>query len=71
MEIPLDVQEAFPLTSNESFCKDKMIAFEEHVEGRKVLVTRYGYRDHTTPIRIPRDFGGIPSYVSTLALSRM
>jgi len=71
MEIPLDVQQAFPSTSSGSICQDKIIAFEEYIEGRKVLVTRYGYRDHTAPIRIPRDFGGIPSYVSTLALSRM
>ncbi len=71
MEIPLDVQQAFPSSPDESICQDKIIAFEEYVKGRKVLVTRYGYRDHYVPIRIPGDFGGIPSYVSTIALSRM
>jgi len=70
MEIPLNVVQAFPSVSNRMDPVDKFRCVREIIEGREVVVERYGYRDHSAPISLPT-IGGIKSYVSTLALSKM
>ena len=70
MEIPLNVAQAFPSISKRMETVDKFRCVKETIEGRDVLVERYGYRDHSAPISLP-ELGGIKSYVSTLALSKM
>ena len=70
MEIPLNVVQAFPSVSNRMEPVDKFRCVREIIEGRDVLVDRYGYRDHSAPISLP-ELDGIKSYVSTLALSKM
>jgi hypothetical protein len=70
MEIPLNVVRAFPSNSQRGEPMDEFRCVKERIEGREVLVERYGYRDHTAPISLP-EIGGIKSYVSTLAISKM
>ena len=70
MEIPLNVVQAFPSVSNRMDPVDKFRCVREIIEGREVVVERYGYRDHSAPISLPT-IDGIKSYVSTLALSKM
>ena len=70
MEIPLNVAQAFPSISKRMEPVDKFRCGKETIEGRDVLVERYGYRDHSAPISLP-ELDGIKSYVSTLALSKM
>jgi hypothetical protein len=70
MEIPLNVVRAFPSNSQRVEPMDEFRCVKERIEGREVLVERYGYRDHTAPISLP-EIGGIKSYVSTLAISKM
>ena len=70
MEIPLNVAQAFPSISKRMEPVDKVRCVKETIEGRDVLVERYGDRDHSAPISLPT-IGGIKSYVSTLALSKM
>ena len=70
MEIPLNVVQAFPSISKRREPVDKFRCVKETIEGRDVLVERYGYRDHSAPISLP-ELDGIKSYVSTLALSKM
>ena len=70
MEIPLNVVRAFPSNSQRSEAIDQFRCVKETIEARDVLVERYGYRDNTAPISLP-ELGGIKSYVSTLAISKM
>ena len=70
MEIPLNVVRAFPSISKRMEPVDMFRCVKETIEGRDVLVERYGYRDHSAPISLP-ELGGIKSYVSTLAISKM
>ena len=70
MEIPLNVVQAFPSVSKRMEPVDKFRCVKETIEGRDVLVERYGYRDHSAPISLP-ELDGIKSYVSTLAISKM
>ena len=70
MEIPLNVAQAFPSISKRMEPVDKFRCVREIIEGREVVVERYGYRDHSAPISLP-ELDGIKSYVSTLALSKM
>ena len=71
MEIPLNVVRAFPSNSQRVEPMDEFRCVKERIEGREVLVERYGYRDHSAPISLLCEFGGIKSYVSTLAISKM
>ena len=70
MEIPLNVVRAFPSNSQRVEPMDEFRCVKERIEGREVLVERYGYRDHTAPISLP-EIGGIKSYVPTVAISKM
>ena len=70
MEIPLNVVQAFPSVYKRMEPVDKFRCVREIIEGREVVVERYGYRDHSAPISLP-ELDGIKSYVSTLALSKM
>ena len=70
MEIPLNVVQAFPSVYKRMEPVDKFRCVREIIEGREVVVERYGYRDHSAPISL-LEVGGIKSYVSTLALSKM
>ncbi len=71
MEIPLNVVRAFPSDPHSTEPVDKFRCVSERIEGQDVLVERYGYRDHSAPISLLCEFGGIKSYVSTLAISKM
>ena len=71
MEIPLNVVRAFPPNSRRVEPMDKFRCVQERIDGKDVVVERYGYRDHSAPISLPGYFGGIKSYVSTLAISKM
>ena len=71
MQIPVEVVQAFPSVSKRMEPVDKFRCVRERIEGKDVVVERYGYRDHSAPISLPGYFGGIKSYVSTLALSKM
>ena len=70
MEIPLNVVQAFSSSSQRTETLDEFRCVRERIEGREVLVERYGYRDHSAPLSLGK-FDGIISYVSTLALSKM
>ena len=70
MEIPLNVVRAFPSNSRRVEPVDKFRCVQERIDGKDVVVERYGYRDHSAPISLP-ELGGIKSYVSTLAISKM
>ena len=71
MQIPVEVVQAFPSVSKRMEPVDEFRCVRERIEGKDVVVERYGYRDHSAPISLPGYFGGIKSYVSTLALSKM
>ena len=71
MEIPLKVVRAFPSNSQRAEAIDEFRCVKETIDGQDVLVERYGYRDHSAPISLLCEFGGIKSYVSTLAISKM
>ena len=70
MKVPLNVVRAFPSNAQNTEPMDEFRCVKEMIEGREVLVERYGYRDHSAPISLP-ELGGIKSYVSTLAISKM
>ena len=76
MEIPLEVREKYPSKPTYSDPWDRLnpwIHFrsgEEYVNGQKIMVTRYGRNDSSALISMPQ-MGGIATYVSTLALSKM
>ena len=70
MQIPLNVVRGFPSISQRSEAIDQFRCVKETIDGQDVLVERYGYRDHSAPISLP-ELGGIKSYVSTLAISKM
>ena len=70
MQIPVEVVQAFPSVSKRMEPVDEFRCVRERIEGKDVVVERYGYRDHSAPISLP-ELDGIKSYVSTLALSKM
>ena len=70
MKVPLNVVRAFPSNSQRAEAIDEFRCVKERIDGQDVMVERYGYRDHSAPISLP-ELGGIKSYVSTLALSKM
>ena len=53
MEIPLNVVRAFPSNSQRAEAVDEFRCVKETIEGRDVLVERYGCRDHSAPISLP------------------
>jgi len=71
MQIPFEVVRAFPSNPEGAQAVDEFRCVNERIEGQDVVVERYGYRDHSAPISLPGYFGGIKSYVSTLAISKM
>jgi len=76
MEIPLEVRGKYPSKPTYSDPWDRLSPWvhlrsgEEYVNGQKIMVTRYGRNDSSALISMPQ-MGGIETYVSTLALSKM